>query len=375
MVYYNEIDPWCCEVLRARIEDRGLWKGFVDERDIRQVDATDLVRFHQWHLFSGIGGMPLGLKWAGIGPEESILTGGFPCQDISAAGKGAGIEGNRSGLWREMFRIIRTVRPDWLLIENVPVLRTRGADRVIAPLERIGYACWPSVVGAWAVGAPQKRDRVWIVGRLANTNGKHGERGMPEQIGKAQERTVIGRSSHAGLANALGLGSGPGSEPQQPFGSERRFRCDADWSGETGVAHSKSQRKRESSDQTNSLATFGQTRDELGNGGELANSNIAGHSQRESESRNDEPQLPTFERGGRVWPARPGELQHEWEAPRLVESGLGGATDGLSRRLAREASRERKHRLKAFGNSVCPQVVEVFGKWIVTQLAAAGGKE
>ena len=103
------------------------------------------------------------LRQRGLWPID-IISGGFPCQDISTAWRGAGIEGSRSGLWREMFRVIRQVRPAWILIENVPALRVRGADRVIAPLERIGYTCWPLVVGAWAVGAPQKRDRVWIVG-------------------------------------------------------------------------------------------------------------------------------------------------------------------------------------------------------------------
>lgn len=155
-------------------------------------------------LFSGIGGIDLGLEWAGMqvtGQIEideycqtileknfpkakrwrditsvtahdirrhcgavELICGGFPCQDISVAGKGRGAsEGEKSGLWREMWRIIGVLRPAWLLIENVPALRLRGADSVLSALEAIGYTCWPVVVGAWAVGAPHKRDRVWIV--------------------------------------------------------------------------------------------------------------------------------------------------------------------------------------------------------------------
>lgn len=95
--------------------------------------------------------------------DADMIVGGFPCQDISVAGKGAGIDGERSGLWRELFRLVRECRPRWVLVENVSALRTRGADRVLADLEAEGYSCWPLVVGAWAVGAPHKRDRVWIV--------------------------------------------------------------------------------------------------------------------------------------------------------------------------------------------------------------------
>lgn len=92
-----------------------------------------------------------------------IVSGGFPCQDISPAGKRKGIYGERSGLWFEMYRIICECKPRWALIENSSALKTRGADRVISDLEKENYRVWPFVVGAWAVGAPQKRDRAWLV--------------------------------------------------------------------------------------------------------------------------------------------------------------------------------------------------------------------
>jgi len=86
-----------------------------------------------------------------------LVCGGFPCQDISCAGKGVGLSGARSGLWSEMRRIISELRSPWLLIENVPALRTRGADDVLSDLEGLGYAYWPIVVGGRHVGSPQLR--------------------------------------------------------------------------------------------------------------------------------------------------------------------------------------------------------------------------
>ena len=92
-----------------------------------------------------------------------LITGGFPCQDISIAGKGAGIEGKRSGLWSEMCRIISEVRPKYAIIENVPMLIHRGLERVLCDLTKIGYDCEWQIIGADDVGAWHKRKRIWIV--------------------------------------------------------------------------------------------------------------------------------------------------------------------------------------------------------------------
>lgn len=101
-------------------------------------------------------------------PACDAIVGGFPCQDISCAGRGDGLSGERSGLWFEYLRLVQEVRPAWVLAENVPALRTRGIDTVLGGLEQEGYACWPVVVGARHVGAPHRRDRVFIVARLAD---------------------------------------------------------------------------------------------------------------------------------------------------------------------------------------------------------------
>jgi DNA (cytosine-5)-methyltransferase 1 len=92
-----------------------------------------------------------------------LITGGFPCQDISIAGKGAGIEGERSGLWSEMCRIISEVRPKYAIIENVPMLIHRGLERVLCDLTKIGYDCEWQIIGADDVGAWHRRKRIWIV--------------------------------------------------------------------------------------------------------------------------------------------------------------------------------------------------------------------
>lgn len=97
---------------------------------------------------------------------EALLTwfrGGFPCQDISAAGKGAGLEGERSGLWSEFARIISEVRPRRVLVENSPMLTSRGLGRVLGDLAAMGYDAKWGVISAADTGAPHRRERIWIV--------------------------------------------------------------------------------------------------------------------------------------------------------------------------------------------------------------------
>tara|TARA_R110002012_G_scaffold100811_1_gene239608 strand:+ start:906 stop:1814 length:909 start_codon:yes stop_codon:yes gene_type:complete len=101
------------------------------------------------------------LRTDGIVPD--VIVGGFPCQDISGAGKGAGIIGERSGLWSEMFRLIRDVRPSWSIIENVSALRSKGLALVLQDLCEIGYCAEWHCIPASSLGAPHQRDRIWIL--------------------------------------------------------------------------------------------------------------------------------------------------------------------------------------------------------------------
>lgn len=103
-----------------------------------------------------------GRPWRG---HVDVVSGGFPCQDISAAkSNGLGIAGGeKSGLWREMARIVGEVRPQYVFLENSPLLRTRGLDIVLKDLTQMGYDAKWGVIGAVQVGAPHKRDRMWLV--------------------------------------------------------------------------------------------------------------------------------------------------------------------------------------------------------------------
>lgn len=129
-----------------------------DARDCliqRQRDGV-LGRFPIWDDVSTLDGTPFRGK-------IDIITGGFPCQDISAAGKGAGIEGVRSGLWGEYSRIIDEVRPEFVFAENSPLLRTRGLATILSDLAEMGYDARWCVLGAWHLGKIHKRDRMWIL--------------------------------------------------------------------------------------------------------------------------------------------------------------------------------------------------------------------
>ena len=138
-----EWDGYCQQVLSARQKD-GLLPWFPIFGDVQQFD---------------------GKPWRGI---VDVVSGGFPCQDISAAGKGAGIEGKRSGMWKHMARIIEEVQPAYAYIENSPMLRTRGLGVVLQDIAKMGFDAEWGIVSAADVGAPHRRDRIWIL--ATNTN-------------------------------------------------------------------------------------------------------------------------------------------------------------------------------------------------------------
>ena len=128
----------------------------------RQNDGC-LAPFPVWDDVCTFDGKP----WRG---RVDVVSGGFPCQDISAAGKGAGIEGERSGMWVEMARIIGEVRPRLAFVENSPMLTSRGLGTCLGDLATMGYHARWGIVGAYHAGAPHKRDRIWIVATDATLN-------------------------------------------------------------------------------------------------------------------------------------------------------------------------------------------------------------
>lgn len=156
-----ELEPYPASVLLARQND-GLLPPFPVWDDVCTFD---------------------GRPWRGL---VDVVSGGFPCQDISAAGKGAGIDGARSGLWREMRRIINEVRPEFAFLENSPLLVGRGLARVLGDLAEIGYDAEWLVLGADDVGAPHVRKRIWILAHNPHADGlqrpKQGEQYTGPQV-------------------------------------------------------------------------------------------------------------------------------------------------------------------------------------------------
>ena len=133
-----EINPYARSVLLARQKD-GILEPFPIWDDITTFGGT---------------------MWNG---SVDIITGGFPCQDISQAGKGQGIGGKRSGLWSQMARIISEVQPRYVLVENSPLLVSRGLDIVLADLTQMGFNAEWGIVSAENTKAPHQRKRIWIV--------------------------------------------------------------------------------------------------------------------------------------------------------------------------------------------------------------------
>ena len=132
-----EIEPAARRMLLARQRD-GMLPAFPIWDDVQTFD---------------------GRPWRGI---ADVVCGGFPCQDISSAGAGAGIGGARSGLWREMARIVGEVLPRIVFVENSPLLVGRGLAVVLGDLAAMGYDARWGVLGAADCGGPHKRDRLWL---------------------------------------------------------------------------------------------------------------------------------------------------------------------------------------------------------------------
>jgi DNA (cytosine-5)-methyltransferase 1 len=141
-----EFEPYAAGVLAQRQND-GLLAPFPIWNDVRTFD---------------------GRPWRGL---VDVVSGGFPCQDISPAGTGAGLEGERSGLWFEFARILGDVRPRYVFIENSAALITRGLDRVLGDLAALGFDARWTVLSAEDCGAPHERERAWIVAHAREVVG------------------------------------------------------------------------------------------------------------------------------------------------------------------------------------------------------------
>jgi DNA (cytosine-5)-methyltransferase 1 len=181
----------------------------------RQNDGH-LKPFPIWSDVTSFDGKP----WRG---RVDVVSGGFPCQDISAAGGGAGIDGARSGLWRHMARIICEVQPRYAFVENSPMLTSRGLGRVLGDLAAMGYNARWGVLGAKHAGGDTNRDRIWIVAsanenrriceNIPEVNGQEGKRGketerssyriVPEMVSSRRRALEQGWRSFPDAARTL----------------------------------------------------------------------------------------------------------------------------------------------------------------------------
>lgn len=312
-------------------------------------------------LFSGIGGFALAAHWAGYRTEvfceqdefcqqvlsrhwpavplvsdirdfdgsayrgADLLTGGFPCQPFSCAGKRQGEADNRF-LWPEMLRVISEARPHWIVGENVAGIINMALDNVLSDLENEGYACQAFVIPACAVNAPHKRDRVWIVAhskgyRMDGPARKDGEsQGINHQKNRMD---VIGKSE--ALAHAKKL-HGNGRNDYPAIGMERREVSkfgDCSWEAALANPHCHEQHRRASDVQVGWCRKSG----------EVENNGFPGRTERRTQP-------------------RMGDMAHG------LPGKLDGHFDSEPAHISRIATGvpQRAARLKALGNAIVPQV-------------------
>ena len=209
-----EVDEYARDVLVARQNDKCLAPFPVFGGDIRDFDAR---------------------PWRGC---VDVVAGGFPCTEVSAAGTRTGLQGESSGLWEEFRRTLRQSRPEWAFVENVPNLTAcpgrdgeRGLGTVLLDLAALGFDVAWGVLGAFeSVGAPHKRDRIWIVGHnLANADRNLQQR--PSQGGRSDNRNEEGNDS-CGSSEAVADADGKRRRGGNP---RRSDAMDADARGQDRV--------------------------------------------------------------------------------------------------------------------------------------------
>ena len=329
-------------------------------------------------LFSGIGGLELGLEQSGLGPvvwqveleptsravlaehwpgvpiyadvhavgahnlaPVDLICGGFPCQDISLAGSGKGLAGARSGLWHQFARVIRECRPSWVVIENVAGGAKRWVDAVADELGQQGYATIPLPISAEAVGAPHRRARIFMVARrVSDTDGSPLR--LEQQRGPARWSGGL-RDSTEPIAAFLGRGMADAISVRGPCGT----------GDQPSVEHLPQGRASRYGGREHAVA------DSNGVGCELERlADRQPHHSRTSGDELDGCDLPT-------WPPAADDL-HAWRTvPPYAQPSICGLADGFPAGLV-----GRKHKLKALGNAVVPACAEVAGHFIQLLLDA-----
>jgi len=295
------------------------WPKVHRERDIRECSARNLERV-------------------------DIIAGGFPCQDISYAGLGAGLDGERSGLFFEAVRLVRELQPRAVVLENVAALLTRGLDRVLGTLAEIGYDAEWHCIPAAAVGAPHIRDRVFVIGFLSDSisagarNQSREDRGQERESSGTREPEAlrqIHREADSGriesVCEALAYTS--------PQLGTRGWDANSDDENSKQARHTK--------DSQPSGAGSGC---HTGKSPDVADAYFPHAQGQRQEPIGVKPQL--------------GDASYEsWWA---VEPAVGRVANGVPRRV---------DRLRGLGNAVVPQVAELVGKMVLRRLEPQEGSK
>lgn len=334
-------------------------------------------------LFSGIGGFSLGLErtggfrtvafceiesfprkilskhWPNVPifedvrklhaedlPEPvDVVCGGYPCQPFSLAGKRKGASDDRH-LWPEMFRLVQEIRPHWIIAENVAGHINMGLDEVLSNLEAEGYETAPFVIPACAVDAPHRRDRVWII---ANHGGVKHQSGCDEIERETAKKLPFCNSERCGCQRNNRRWSRPvaphGCE-DVPHSSNPRAESMRQWEDRVCGFESVADAARF---MLNRMGNIGKTR-----GDEPANCGCNG-----ADSTGILPRHGVHDDVERIV-----LFQEGWERLCSVQTGARWTTEPDVDRVAHGVSR-RVDRLKALGNAVVPQVVEVIGSAIL----------
>ena len=185
----------------------------------RQRDGI-LPHFPIWDDICTFDGRP----WRG---RVDIVAGGFPCQNISAAGNGAGLSGERSGLWSEMARVIGEVRPRFVFVENSPLLVSRGLDVVLSDLAEMGYNASWGIVGADDAGAPHRRKRIWIMGDADSQREPQQEGAIQDQRRRTfdtSEKQVMENARHGSGRDIGTTQAREDAQGERPADSDQTMR-------------------------------------------------------------------------------------------------------------------------------------------------------
>jgi DNA (cytosine-5)-methyltransferase 1 len=295
-VAFCEIDPFCQRVLAKH------WPHVCQFEDVTKLKGED------------------------VGPVD-VICGGFPCQDISTAGSGAGLAGERSGLWREYARLVGELRPSVVIVENVAALLGRGLDRVLGDLAEIGYDAEWHCIPASAVGAPHIRDRIWIIAYPqhpdADSAGSH--RAPLYIVGKAEPRNEQERQ--LGQVGALL------ADPKRISEHQSKGRC-------SGKTQADGARRLIGGSGVSGFLADAISGGRPGPGQLIDTSNPAPHGEGQAVE-------PVDGGIGSIW---------------RFEPDVGRVANGVP---------DRAHRLKALGNAVVPQIPELIGRAILAAQEAA----